>query len=231
MDDMPGLAVETPDRSDVPMPRAVDTAYRKIRRAIITGELVAGDKLQEARLAEMIGVSRTPIREALNRLSNEGLVVTERYRKSYVAHFTSKDVTEIFRLRATLEGYAAGRAASRISLEDISRLEELELKMEQTFAQMGWHQHLESFDQLNNEFHTIIVHAADTPRVERILASSLELPASIFNKYVEPVEDRTKRTHLQHREIIAALKMRNELWAEAQMSAHLLSFLVSPKDA
>jgi DNA-binding GntR family transcriptional regulator len=148
-----------------------------------------------------------------------------------VAHFTSKDVNEIFRLRASLEGHAAGRAALRITLAEIDRLEELEIRMERTFAELGWHQHLEAFDDLNNEFHTLIARAADSPRLERILASSLELPASIFNSYGEPVEDRTRRTHWQHREIITALKLRNPLWAEAQMSAHLLSLLADPTAA
>ena len=72
---------------------------------------------------------------------------------------------------------------------------------------------------------------ADSPRLERILASSLELPASIFNSYAEPVDERTRRTHAQHREIISALKMRNPYWAEAAMSGHLFSLLVAADEA
>ncbi len=215
------------DREDG-MSRAVETAYRKIRRAIITGELRSGDALQEAKLATMIGVSRTPIREALSRLSAEGLVVLQRYKRGYVSHFSSKDVAEVFRLRGVFEGHAAGRAATRISDEDIARLEALEEKMEHLFERLGWNAHLEGFDDLNTEFHMVIAKAADSPRLERILASSLELPASIFNSYSEPVDDRTRRTHAQHREIIDALKMRNPYWAEAAMSAHLFSLLVEP---
>jgi len=210
------------------MSRAVETAYRQIRRAIITGELRSGDTLQEAKLADKIGVSRTPVREALSRLSGEGLVVLQRYKRGYVSHFSSKDVAEVFRLRAMFEGHAAGRAATRISDEDIARLEDLEDRMEELFARLGWNAHLEGFDDLNTEFHTVIAQAADSPRLERILAASLELPASIFNSYAEPVEERTRRTHVQHREIIMALKMRNPHWAEAAMSAHLFSLLVEP---
>ncbi len=208
------------------MSRAVEIAYATIRRAIITGELRSGDTLQEAKLAEKIGVSRTPVREALARLSTEGLVVLERYRRGYVAHFSSKDVEEIFRLRAVLEAHAAGRAATRISALGIDRLEALESEMEEVFGRLGWHAHLESFDELNTEFHMVIARAADSQRLELILASSLELPASIFNVYAEPVEDRTRRTHVQHHEILAALRMRNADWAAAAMSAHLLSLLV-----
>jgi DNA-binding GntR family transcriptional regulator len=101
--------------------------------------------------------------------------------------------------------------------------------METAFESLGWHRHLPRFDELNNEFHAIIARAADSPRLVRILASSLELPASIFNYYSEPVEARTRRTHRQHREIIDALKSRNPDWAEAAMSAHLFSILNDPK--
>jgi DNA-binding GntR family transcriptional regulator len=208
---------------------AVEAAYRYIRNAIVSGDLRSGDKLQESKLAERIGVSRTPVREALSRLGSEGLVVLERYRRGEVASFSSADVAEIFRLRAKLEGHAARRAARRITREQIAELEAIEDEMERAFAEWGWHRHLAQFDQLNNDFHATIARAADSPRLERILASSLELPASIFNTYTEPVDDRTRRTHRQHREIIDALKSRNPDWAEAAMSGHLFSILNDPK--
>jgi DNA-binding GntR family transcriptional regulator len=208
---------------------AVESAYRHIRGIIIRGELASGETLLEARLAERIGVSRTPVREALSRLANEGLVVLGRYRRAQVASFSMADVAEVFRLRGKLEGHAARRACRRILAEDIARLEAIEAEMEAAFAELGWHQHLPRFDELNNEFHLIIARAADSPRLEKILASSLELPASIFNSYNEALDQRTERTHRQHREIIAALKARNPDWAEAAMSAHLFSILNDPQ--
>uniref|UniRef100_UPI003100FD95 FCD domain-containing protein n=1 Tax=Neorhizobium sp. EC2-8 TaxID=3129230 RepID=UPI003100FD95 len=90
---------------------------------------------------------------------------------------------------------------------------------------LGWNEHLEGFDKLNAEFHAVIAGAAESPRLEKILASSLELPAAIFNRYSEPVEVRTRRTHAQHREILAALRARNPEWAQAAMNAHLFSLL------
>ncbi len=204
---------------------AVEIAYHHIRHLILTGEMRSGDKLLENQLATAIGVSRTPIREALNRLNAEGLVVLERYRRGIVADFSLDDAVEIFRLRAILEGHAAGRAATRISDADFARLQELERVMEAQFEELGWNEHLEGFDKLNAEFHAVIAAAAESPRLEKILASSLELPAAIFNRYSEPVEVRTRRTHAQHREILAALKARNPEWAQAAMNAHLFSLL------
>lgn len=207
---------------------AAEIAYRFIRHAIISGDLKSGETLREARLAEMIGVSRTPVREALGRLGAEGLVVVGRYRRGQVASLSQADVAEVFRLRAKLEGHGARRAATRITEADIAELERIEAEMEAEFEKLGWHQHLARFDQLNNEFHGLIARAADSPRLERILASSLELPASIFNSYSEPVDQRTQRTHRQHHEIIDALKNRNPDWAEAAMSAHLFSIVSQP---
>lgn len=207
---------------------AVLTAYRYIRAAIISGDLQAGEKLRENTLAELIGVSRTPTREALRRLSNEGLVVMERYRRAQVAKFSREEIAEIFYLRAKLEGHGARRAAMNITQEQIAHLEAIELEMEQVFSELGWHQHLAQFDKLNTEFHATIAQAAASPRLEKILASSLELPASILIYYNEPVEERTKRTHRQHQEIIDALKTRNPDWAEAAMNAHLFSILGPP---
>lgn len=210
---------------------AVESAYRHIRGNIIRGELASGQILLESRLAERIGVSRTPVREALSRLANEGLVVLGRYRRAQVASFSMADVAEVFRLRGMLEGHAARRACLRISQADILRLEAIEDELEAVFAELGWHEHLPRFDELNNEFHAIIARAAESPRLEKILASSLELPASIFNHYTESFDQRTERTHRQHREIIAALKARNPNWAEAAMSAHLFSILNDPEPA
>ena len=213
-------------------PGAADIAYRHIRLAILTGDLPQGEVIKETKLAEAIGVSRTPVREALGRLSNEGLVVLERYRRGRVASFSNAEAAEIFRLRAKLEGHGARRAATRITPADIDALIRIEDEMEQVFNALGWHKHLLRFDQLNNDFHALIARAAQSPRLERILAGSLELPASIFNSYSEPLEDRTRRTHRQHREIIDALRARNPDWAEAAMTAHLVSLVgEAPVDA
>ncbi len=213
------------------MPRAVDVAYHAIRKAILKGELRSGDKLPEGKLAQSIGVSRTPLREALNRLRSEGLVVIERYRKNYVAHFTEDDVKEIWQLRALLEGHAAARAAATITDADIARLEELATQMEVALAEQGAAS-IPVFDPLNDEFHMIIARAANSPRVTRVLESSLELPTAVLSGYddepgnnEETMEARLRRTNWQHREIIAALRVRNAKWAEAQMYAHLISLI------
>jgi DNA-binding GntR family transcriptional regulator len=205
---------------------AAEVAYRWIRRAILTGALRSGAKLAEKTLAAQIGVSRTPVREALMRLESQGLVVLEHYRRGYVAHFTVEDAQEILRLRAVLEGHAAHRAATRITAEQIAELEALATEMEQKFAALGYEGYLDDFEPLNAAFHMVIARAAASPRLVRILETSLELPAVRLSEYSEANEPRTVRNHRQHREIIAALKARNAGWAQHEMTAHLTSLLL-----
>jgi DNA-binding GntR family transcriptional regulator len=207
---------------------AADTAYRWIRRAILSGEFRSGDKLSEKQLAERIGVSRTPVREALARLGSQGLVVLEHYRRGFVARFTVEDAQEILRLRALLEGHAAQRAATRIGEADIARLEDLQDRMERAFAELGYAKYLPLFEELNAAFHAVIASAADSPRLQRIFETNLELPAVGLSVYREADEPRSARSLRQHREIIAALKARNPEWAAHEMSAHFLSLMLPP---
>jgi DNA-binding GntR family transcriptional regulator len=220
------MTVQTPP--DAADQSAVETAYRSIRLAILTGDLKPGEEIKETRLAAGLGISRTPVREALGRLATEGFVQMERFRRAQVASFSQADIAEIFRLRAKLEAHGARRAAPRITEGDLARLVAIEDEMERVFDDLGWHKHLAQFDALNNQFHALIARAADSPRLERIIGTTLELPASIFNSYAEPLDARTRRTHRQHREIIDALTARNADWAEAAMGAHLFSIVADP---
>jgi len=217
------------ERADAP--GAAEAAYRWIRRAILKGTLRSGAKLVEKALAVQIGVSRTPVREALMRLEGQGLVVLEHYRRGYVAHFTVDDAQEILRLRAVLEGHAARRAATRITPAELAELEALAQAMEEKFAALGYEGYLDDFEPLNAAFHMVIARAAASPRLVRILETNVELPAVRLSAYTEANEPRTMRNHRQHREIIAALKARNAAWAEREMTAHLASLLLPEKPA
>ena len=97
------------------MARAVDKAYEVIRNAVLQGEFGVGFRLKENELAESIGVSRTPIREALRRLNSEGLIDFKSNHRATVARWSEENVEDMFRLRALLEGFATGLAAERIS--------------------------------------------------------------------------------------------------------------------
>ena len=109
---------------------AAETAYRELRRLILAGRLAPGEHLPEKALAIQLGVSRTPVRQALSRLHSPGLVIVEDYKRAYVAHFSEDNYQETLRIRSQLEAQAAGRAAVRATPEEIAGLEEIAGRME-----------------------------------------------------------------------------------------------------
>lgn len=107
---------------DISKRRLVDEAARALREAILDGRLRPGQRLLQDRLAEMLGVSRTPIREALQRLEREGLVRSVGRQGMVVAQLAAQDIEEIYDVREVLEGLAARLAASRISQAQLNTL-------------------------------------------------------------------------------------------------------------
>ena len=103
------------------MTAAVEKAYGALLGQIQRGELASGAFLVESDLARALGVSRTPVREALRRLAADGLVLTEGHRRAVVREFSEDQVQELYELRARLESYAAARAATRLDAAALER--------------------------------------------------------------------------------------------------------------
>jgi DNA-binding GntR family transcriptional regulator len=200
---------------------AVDLAYQTIRRAIIHGEFPAGSRLPEEELSARIGVSRTPIRQALRQLEHQGHVELRPRRGAWVSAWTAEDIDEIYGVRARLECYGARIAARKIGALDLRELEELCLRMEavEDSRQDGF---LDEMGELNNEFHTLLLRATGNRRLMTSLASIVEIPL-ILRVYHAYDERRRMEALRQHREIIDALAQRDADWAEAAMRVHILS--------
>src|SRR5512139_3162319 len=98
-------------------------AYQELRRIILEGQVGPGKKLNEGELAKALGISRTPIREAINRLEKEGLVEIFPQRGAFVVQFTEEDVYELFLIRENLEGLAARLATGKITPASLAKLE------------------------------------------------------------------------------------------------------------
>ena len=107
-----------------------DVVFENLRTAILDGNLKAGQRLMEVQLAEQLGVSRTPIREAIRKLELEGLVVMLPRKGAYVANMSFKDLIDVLEIRATLEGLAASLATERRSDDDVVELEKLAKEFE-----------------------------------------------------------------------------------------------------
>lgn len=200
---------------------AVDRVYALLREGILEGRYEQGDRLGEAELAEDLGSSRTPVREALRRLEMEGLVEVLPHRGARVVEWAAEDLEEIYNLRMLLEGYAAAHAAPRISGKDLARLAELCDLMEEAAAP-GPRQDLDRRNELNDEFHGIVRAAAASKRLQSMLNSVVQLPLIVRTIHRYSHED-LARSEGHHRELAAALRAGDGPWAESVMRSHVLA--------
>ena len=204
------------------MSRSADKAYQYIHDAIVNARYAPGVHLKEEELSTTVGVSRTPIREALRRLANEGLVAFSKNQGTFVEKFTDEDVEEIFQLRAMLEAYGARRAATRIDDEAISRLVTLTEELEALRDAKQDADYVPRFNQLNADFHHIILDAASSGRLEAMLETIIDIPLILMKHYNWQGLVDLDRSCQQHREMIAALRARDADWAGSLMHAHVL---------
>ena len=216
------------DTEDAELQRPVEKAYRGIRQAILRGELKPGDHLGEEQLAAMTGTSRTPVREALQRLAAEGLAtVSNRHR--FVTHFTHEEVSIMFDIRAQLEGYSASLAAQKITAPELATLQNLIDAMAEiendTSSEVA-----ERFLALNSQFHAVIIEATRSTQLKRLTAPATSLPLVLLKQFVMEQKINVPRSNRQHRDIYAALAAHNSEWAAAAMSGHILSTKPKPRD-
>jgi DNA-binding GntR family transcriptional regulator len=200
------------------MSRASDHAYRTIRAMILSGELPPGAQIREEALAESCGVSRTPVREALQRLEGELFIQRNESQRSFVADWSLDDVEDAFTLRAMLEGLAAKRAAQRISAGQLARL-----KLENRAILEAVNKDapdITAFLEHNRNFHAIIIEAANSPRLANLLARIIEQPL-VWRTAQHYDRDNLLRSHREHDELLTAFERGDGEWAESVMTGHI----------
>ncbi len=193
-------------------------AYAEIRRRILNGELSAEAPLSEYQLAEELGLSRTPVREAVKRLEREGLVQSIPNRGTFVAKLTAQDISEIYQVREQLEGFAARIAAETMSDESIKRLEE-EIKILNTLASEG---HLIEVVDSDIRLHKQIIAATQNRRLIELLGTlddQMHRVRALFPQSSQWLET----TLAEHVNIVSAIKARDGQEAEKAMKTHLRS--------
>jgi DNA-binding GntR family transcriptional regulator len=203
------------------MAAAVERAYLTIRDGIVSGAYRPGAHLTAQGLAAASGISRTPVREAMRRLHAEGLIRFIPNRGAFVTSLDERDILKIYDLRVALEGYAAETAAKEASEAQIDGLEALARAMAAAIDPSS-PSGIDQVAQINNEFHKLIVTAADSSRLEAALASIVEVPLVLrtFRRYSQ---NELNRSMNQHLELVEALRARDGLWARSVISAHILS--------
>lgn len=197
---------------------AADEAYNIIRQSIVTGQYTAGAHLKEEDMAEQLGLSRTPIRQALQRLHNEGWVEAVSNRGTFVRKFDQTDTDEAYNVRMLLEPYAAELAATRITAQQLAALRALNSEMEA--AVHADPPKLDVIQRVNDTFHKTIILAAGNQRLQLCLQSIIEAPI-IFRTFSRFTTAQLRRSLAHHEEILAALEARDAGWAKAIMLAHI----------
>lgn len=190
--------------------------YEQLRQAILKNRLKPGNRLIERKIAEQLGVSRTPVREAIRMLEREGLVCHIPRSGAVVARLSDKEVLEVYRIRAVLEGLAARMAAEKIKPEQLQHLNRLLKQIEQSAADNS----LDDLEQVHRKFNDLIYRAAGSPRLYGMINFLVD-----FTDRFAPVSfcrpGRIEETTGEHRQLVEAIKLRDGDLAERIAREHI----------
>ncbi|MFD1775928.1 GntR family transcriptional regulator [Paenibacillus rhizophilus] len=197
-----------------------DNTYFALKQKIIDSELKPDQNVHEENLAALLGVSRTPLREAIQRLENEEFLVRQPNGRLKVAPVTMDEVKEIFLIRSMLEGYIAKNAAKNATDKDIQNLTAMIGNIKQSF-QSGESQDFVSY---GFEFHDYLSEMSDLKTFVKIL-NHLRDHALRYCRFVSLHGDWNKQADEEHNLILQMIADRNEDGAEKAMQDHILSSL------
>jgi DNA-binding GntR family transcriptional regulator len=198
---------------------SAERALHALRELILGGELTPGVRLGEVELAERLGVSRTPVREALSRLAAEGLVEIQPNRGARVATWTVAELEGVFDLRLSLEPQLTAFAVPQAAPADVEELADLAHRMVEV-GSPGPRQDLDALVPLNRAFHDRLVALAAHPTLATALAAAIHPPIVRRNFHAYDAES-LRRSLAHHVEIVAALRAGDPGWAQAVMTAHI----------
>lgn len=185
----------------VHQPSLTDVAVDQIRRTIVRGHVAPGERLDEPSICAALGISRTPVREALKLLAAEGLVELRRNRNPIVALVDAAELAHLFEVESGIESMAARLAAKRMTAAEIKQLESLQLRMERYRAR----RELDGYFEINQQIHKLVVGGAKNPVLAEThgwLLGRLERARYMALSAV----GRWEQSVIEHREILAALK-------------------------
>ncbi len=199
-----------------------DPVYVELRRLIIEGRYSPGTRLVEERLAQDLGVSRTPIRQALARVAADGLVAIYPNRGAVVRTFTRDDLIDAYDLRATMEGYAAYRAAGRASAAQIERMERaaeaLEISIGRSFASRE--EEIHYLVAQNEIFHGTVIDASANRRLQALLPTIVDVPMQ-YRSFAHYTPAERQVSNFFHRGILRALRAADGDRARSVMQEHI----------
>ena len=197
--------------------------FQKIREEILSGVYQDGEELREVTLGEKLGVSRTPVREALRQLELEGLVTIVPNKGAYVTSISRKDVEDIYKIRSLLEGLCARWATKNITEQQILDMEETLLLSEFHLKRNGKVKTIQ-VSELDSKFHKVLYEASNSRILEHLLTD--------FHKYVKMTRqmsvggpDRAEQSIEEHRAILDAIKAKDADLAEKLADEHVMKVM------
>jgi DNA-binding GntR family transcriptional regulator len=187
-----------------------------LRDAINKGVLSPGERLMEIQIAEEMGVSRTPVREAIRKLELEGFVVMIPRRGTYVANISIKDINEVYEIRTALDILAGGLAAERINDEEIEEMRQLLVLTEKYIDEKN----LNKIIEIDSKFHDVLYTASRNERLVNIINNLREQITSIRGQSMN-YPGRLADTLNEHREIVESIAARDIDRAQEAVRVHL----------
>lgn len=191
--------------------------FNRLREDILSGKYEKGEELREITIGAELGVSRTPVREALRQLELEGLVKIIPNKGAYVTGITEKDIHDIYNIRSYLEGLCARWACENVTEEQLDQLEEI-IYLSEFHTKK---KHMDQIVELDNKFHEIIYEACESKILRHVLSD--------FHHYVERVrkisladEERAAKSNEEHTAILKAIRARDGERAEKLAHEHII---------
>lgn len=193
-----------------------EKAYLVIKNAILNNKLKPREILSEEALAAELGISRTPLRSALKKLSFEGLVVINPGRNAVVADLSFEDVKKVFTVRIALEPLAAKAAATSIKQDELMDLQEI-LEIQEEATRMDDY---DLFLQKDYEFHTAVAKYSDNDLLANII-QTINVHVHRFLILSESLQTSAQEAIREHEEVLAAIKNGDGATAEIKMKQHV----------
>ena len=191
--------------------------YQDLRQAIVRGEIAAGSRLVENRIAEAMGISRTPVREAIHKLEREGLIEQRQKGGFVVVGISRNDIEEIFGIRSVLESYAAGLAALRHTKGDLAGLEK-KIDEFQDNLDAG---RMDRLVKINTEFHQLLYALSGNSRLIRMIGT-LQDQFHRFRKIILARKSLARKSNEDHRRMLVYIRKKDVEETEGLVKKHIL---------
>lgn len=193
-----------------------DVVFQTLRQAILTGELKPGERLMELHLAKRLGVSRTPIREAIRMLELEGLVTMIPRRGAEVSRISEQDISDVLEVRGSLDALAVRLACERISAEELKGLEQAAADFEKAVHSRD----LTAVAQADVDFHDRITASSKNRRLIQMVNNLAERVYRYRMEYIKEISDH-KILIKEHAQILSCIKKRDAIKAQEAILKHV----------